>query len=244
MRPRRIIVNADDFGMNAETNQAIVDAFASGAISSTTLMVNMPGFEQACELSRSHKLAGKIGVHLNLTEGRPLTENMKRLSRFCDDRGLFRPRRTIFFLSREEMVAVEEEFAAQVQACIDQGVHPTHLDSHQHIHTEWPIGAAVIHVARQYGIGAVRLSRNCGPGIDWVHKLYKLAYNTRLRLYGLAKTQYFGSLTDVPAVLAMTQGDVEIMVHLAGGLDEHAPDSNGGYGIESRAIQGQLTSYA
>jgi predicted glycoside hydrolase/deacetylase ChbG (UPF0249 family) len=237
-------VNADDFGMNAETNLAIVEAFASGAISSTTLMVNMPGFEQACELSRSHNLAGKIGVHLNLTEGPPLTESMKRLSRFCDDRGLFRPRRTIFLLSREEMVAVEKELAAQVQACIDKGIQPTHLDSHQHIHTEWPIGAAVIHVARRYGIGAVRLSRNCGPGIDWTHKLYKAAYNARLRLHGLAKTQYFGSITDVPAVLAMTRNDIEIMVHLGGGLDEHISDGIERSGLESRGIQGQLTSYA
>ena len=44
MSLRKIIVNADDFGMRAEVNQAIVDAFEQRLISSTTLMANMPGF--------------------------------------------------------------------------------------------------------------------------------------------------------------------------------------------------------
>ena len=216
MRPRRIIVNADDFGMSAETNQAIVDAFEKGLISSTTLMANMPGFEEACELSGRHQLSGKIGVHLNLTEGRPLSAPIKSLPLFCDELGLFRPRRTLFYLSKEEKRAVETELSAQIQRCLDWGIHPTHLDSHQHIHTEWPIGEIVIRVALRYGIGAIRLTRNCGHGIKFGHKLYKSAYNARLRMYGLAKTRYFGSSEDAVTVLATTQDDVEIMVHLTG----------------------------
>jgi predicted glycoside hydrolase/deacetylase ChbG (UPF0249 family) len=44
MMPRRIIVNADDFGMGPETKRAIVAAFDKSLISSTTLMANMPAF--------------------------------------------------------------------------------------------------------------------------------------------------------------------------------------------------------
>ena len=244
MRARRIIVNADDFGMSAESNRAIVTAFDKGLISSTTLMANMPGFEEACELANQHQILGKIGVHLNLTAGRPLSALVKCQPMFCDDRGMFRPRRTLFQLSKEERRAVEGEFAAQIQACLDRGIRPTHLDSHQHVHTEWPIGAAAISVARQYGIGAIRLSRNCGPGIDWIHKFYKAAYNTRLRLYGLAKTRYFGSATDVPKVLANTHDDVEIMVHLTVEDAEKIPDSLEGSGIKRWAPNDQLASYA
>lgn len=243
IRPRKIIVNADDFGMNTESNWAIVEAFGRKVISSTTLMVNMPGFEEACELVRRYRLSGKVGVHLNLTEGRPLTASIKGLPRFCDELGLFRPRRTLFYLSKEERHAVEAEFAAQVQTCIDRGIHPTHFDSHQHIHTEWPIGAIAIRVARRYGIGAIRLTRNCGRGINFGRRVYKAMYNRRLEMYGLAKTRYFGSARDVCLVLAATQDDVEIMVHLtaAGGNSLRA---SAGDVIERWVPQNHLTSYA
>ena len=244
MRPRRIIVNADDFGMSGEVNRAIVEGFEKGVISSTTLMANMPGFEEACELARSHNLVGKVGVHLNLTEGRPLSGPIQRLPLLCDNTGLFRARQTLFRISREERRAVEVEFAAQIQTCMDRGIRPTHLDSHQHVHTEWAIGAAAIRVARRFGIRAIRLSRNCGPGIDWVHRTYKAAYNTRLRIYGLAKTQYFGSVRDVLTVLATTRDDVEVMVHLAGANAGDVASRGDGIGIEHWVVQDRPTSYA
>jgi chitin disaccharide deacetylase len=240
---RKLIVNADDFGISAEVNRAIVEAFGKGVISSATLMTNMPGFDEACELAHCHGLLGKIGVHLNLSSGYPLSAPVRRCSRFCDDTGMFRSRRTRFRLSKEERHALETEFAAQVEACLDRGLRPTHLDSHHHVHTEWAIGAAAITVARRYGIKAIRLSRNCGPGIDWVRKVYKVAYNSRLRIYGLAKTRYFGSSADVQEILA-APGDVEVMVHLT---PEHARsihDGSGHLGIEHLFNTHHLASYS
>jgi predicted glycoside hydrolase/deacetylase ChbG (UPF0249 family) len=187
-RSRKIIVNAGDFGMSAETNRAIVEAFENSVISSTTLMTNMPGFEEACELAHRHRLLGKIGLHLNLTSGYPLSAPIRRCPRFCNDVGMFRARQTRFRMSKEERLAVETEIATQIKACLDRGLYPTHLDSHHHVHTEWAIGAAAITIARRYGIRAIRLSRNCGPRIDLGRRGYKLAYKTRLRMYDLAKT--------------------------------------------------------
>jgi predicted glycoside hydrolase/deacetylase ChbG (UPF0249 family) len=242
-RSQKIIVNADDFGMSAEINRAIVEAFDRGVISSATLMTNMPGFDEACELAHRHRLLGKIGVHLNLSSGYPLSAPVRRCSRFCDDIGMFRSRRTRFRLSREERLAVETELAAQVTACLDRGLRPTHLDSHHHVHTEWAIGAAAITVARRYGIQAIRLSRNCGPGIDLVCKFYKFAYNTRLRIYGLAKTRYFGSSADVQEILATAPGDIEVMVHLPFEGARSIPDGHEDLGIERWSATHELTSY-
>jgi predicted glycoside hydrolase/deacetylase ChbG (UPF0249 family) len=212
-RSRKIIVNADDFGMNAETNRAIIEAFENNVISSATLMTNMPGFDEACELAYRHQLLDKIGLHLNLTSGYPLSSPIRRCPRFCDNVGMFRARQTLFRLSKEERLAVETEIASQIRACLDRGLSPTHLDSHHHVHTEWAIGAAAITIARRYKIKAIRLARNCGHGIDLIHKLYKIAYNSRLRAYGLAKTRYFGSSEDVREILVAASGDVEVMVH-------------------------------
>jgi predicted glycoside hydrolase/deacetylase ChbG (UPF0249 family) len=243
-RSRKIIVNADDFGMNAETNRAIVEAFENNVISSATLMTNMPGFDEACELAHRHRLLGKIGLHLNLTSGYPLSSPIRRCPRFCDNVGMFRARQTRFRLSKEERLAVETEIASQIKACLDRGLCPTHLDSHHHVHTEWAIGAAAITIARQYRIKAIRLSRNCGPGIDLVHKLYKIAYNSRLRVYGLAKTRYFGTSEDVREILVTASGDVEVMVHFAsddhGGALQHDEWKEE---IENWALTNKLASY-
>ena len=241
---RKIIVNADDFGLSVETNRAIVEAFTKNLISSATLMTNMPAFDEACELAHRHRLLGKIGLHLNLTLGHPLSSPIRRCPRFCDNFGMFRARQNRFRLSKEERLAIETEIASQIKACVDRGVHPTHLDSHHHVHTVWAIGGAVITIARQYGIKAIRLSRNCGPGIGLVHKLYKLAYNSRLRLYGLAKTQYFGTPADVREILGTASGDVEVMVHLpsnddGGGLQRDELKET----IENWTLTNKLASY-
>jgi predicted glycoside hydrolase/deacetylase ChbG (UPF0249 family) len=243
-RARKMIVNADDFGMSAEANKAIVEAFEMKLISSTTIMTNMPGFDEACELAHGHGLVGKVGVHLNLTSGYPLSEPLRQCARFCNDRGMFRVRQTRFWLSKKEMLAVKTEIKAQIKACLDRGLCPTHLDSHHHVHTEWPIGTIVIAVARQYGINAIRLSRNCGPGIGLFHKGYKWAYNTRLKAYGLAKSQYFGSPSDVQEILANASGDVEVMVHLTSESPTTRPDGSGEIGLGRWFGTYQLASYS
>src|SRR5258708_22717540 len=172
-RSRKIIVNADDFGMSAETNRAIVEAFENNVISSATLMTNMPGFDEACELAHRHRLLDKIGLHLNLTSGYPLSAPIRRCPRFCDNVGMFRARQTRLRLSREERLAVETEIASQIKACLDRGLCPTHLDSHHHVHTEWAIGAAAITISRQDKMKAILLAANFGPVLDLSHKLFQ-----------------------------------------------------------------------
>jgi chitin disaccharide deacetylase len=243
-RSQKIIVNADDFGMSAEANRAIVEAFEKKLISSTTVMANMSGFDEACELAHRHGLVGKVGVHLNLTSGYPLSEPIRQCARFCDDSGKFQARQTRFWLSKKERLATEMEIEAQIQACLDRELCPTHVDSHHHVHTEWPIGTIVIAAARRYGIKAIRLSRNCGPGIDLIHRFYKWTYNTRLKAYGLAKSQYFGSVDDVQDILANASGDVEVMVHLTSEYDTTCADRSGQVGLGRWFATYQLASYS
>ncbi len=68
---RRLIVNADDFGLTTEVNKGIIEAYRNGIVTSTTIMVNMPGFADAVEKIRcTPGLA--VGIHLNLTYGVPV----------------------------------------------------------------------------------------------------------------------------------------------------------------------------
>lgn len=229
-----LIVNSDDFGISVDITEAIVESFERGLISSTTLMANMPGF--ACALEHCHANAAvrnRVGVHVNLTEGVPLTNAMRRCRRFCDGEGVMRyvRNRPIFRLTREEKEAVHGELSAQVEHLIRHHVHPTHLDSHQHIHTELAIAPICRSVCREFGIRAIRLSRNLGT-TDRLRFLYKRIFNWYLSADGaVSTTQCFCSADDFRALMA--EGRVakhrtyEIMVHARYREDGRLADLDG-----------------
>jgi predicted glycoside hydrolase/deacetylase ChbG (UPF0249 family) len=107
---RRIcIVNGDDFGASAGINRGIIEALDRGILTSASLMINMPGAEEAIRLGRSHP-ALSVGLHVNLTnEGDPVV-----------DLG--------------DIPAVRAEIWHQYEQFADQMGHaPTHLDSHHNI---------------------------------------------------------------------------------------------------------------
>ena len=209
------IVNADDFGLSSSINKAIISAFQDGLISTATVMVNMPGFSEIRELMREYRLEKMLGIHLNITEGGPLTQMIASQSRFCDREGRFAnklPRNTLW-LKSEEWISLRQELKAQIEECLKNEIHPTHIDSHHHIHTVWPVGTLVIRLAKDYGIQAVRLSQNIALEADILKKAYKKVFNTRLRLYGLAKSKFFISADSLGSTPYRFSGRVEISVH-------------------------------
>ena len=129
---RRLIVNADDFGLAGSVSTGIIDVYQSGQLSSTTLMVNMPGTEQAVDLAERHPGLG-VGLHFNLTEGRPLTDARS----LVDSNGVFLHRGELIRRSvrgRVKPSDITRELTAQLDRFVSLGLTPTHLDSHQHVH--------------------------------------------------------------------------------------------------------------
>lgn len=211
----RLIINADDFGMSETVNRATVQGFKEGLVSSTTIMTNMPGFDEACQLTNRYNIQGKVGIHLNLVDGYPITERMSLCKKFCDHNGMFKgERKTLFWLNGEERKAVNGEFQAQIDKLTSQGIIPTHIDSHHHYHTEWAILKETIKIAHRNRIKAIRLTRNCGNGIKGLKKLYKTIYNFRLYANGLSDIKYFGSAEDVITINEPKSYSIEVMVHL------------------------------
>lgn len=211
--PTLCVINADDFGRSSTVNQAILDSFERGLVTSATIMANMPGFGEAGALAHDKGVQDRIGVHLNLTEGRPITDPIRLCPRLCDADGnlLHRPG-TIWRLSPDEARAVEVELAAQIEAVLSAGIRPSHLDSHHHIHTHWPICTVVMRLARRHDIPAIRLSRNCGVEPGLLKRWYKVAFNRRLSRAGFGRTDRFGSTRDA-ALIAQPVRALEIMVH-------------------------------
>jgi len=214
-----LIINADDFGLDGAHNQAIVQCFHEGLCSSATLMPNMPGFEEACQLVHEAELTDHVGMHLVLTYGQPLTDRMGRLSRFCDDERRFRlsETRPVFSLSRVEQEALATEIRAQISRCRGYGVPITHIDSHEHVHTEWAVASVLIPVARAEGIPYIRLIRNCGAGISLLRRVYKYLLNAKLNRSALARTEYFGTVEDYLYLQQLLEPNTavsfEVMIH-------------------------------
>jgi len=197
----KIIVNADDFGISIKVNEAILKSFKMGLISSSTILANGPAFEDAIRIIHEHHLENNIGVHINLTTGFPITEDIKNIKRFCHEDGSFITKRytslKVFFpLNLNERKALEKEIKAQIHKCRENGLILTHADSHHRQHNEWNIEQSVERVLLDENIKSICLARNCGLGINFTKRLYKTFYNYILHANGFKTVDYFGSFED------------------------------------------------
>ena len=128
---RKLIVNADDFGLTQGINKGIVQGFRLGIITSATALVNMPCWPHAAALAS--RLAGLgIGLHFNLTMGRPLTDP-RYIPSLVDEEGRFagNPEQ----LAQADPLDVVRELYNQYNRLLRSGIKPTHIDSHDGIHS-------------------------------------------------------------------------------------------------------------
>jgi predicted glycoside hydrolase/deacetylase ChbG (UPF0249 family) len=155
-----LIINADDFGFSPGVNKGIIQAHTKGVLTSATIMANMPAAEEAAELAKKTPTLG-IGVHLNLTNGKPLCKD-KIVGCLLDAAGDFtlKPQSLalLSLISGKIRAAIEAELSAQIQSVIDSGLKPTHLDSHKHIHSFPTIFPIVCRLAKQFAIPAIRFT--------------------------------------------------------------------------------------
>ena len=157
---KRLIINADDFGLCAGVNKAVAQAHTDGVLTSTTIMANMPAAAEAVEIAKQLPTLG-VGVHLNLYEGRALSKDAGVDCLLdADGRFAYSPAKLSLLSIGLHGVrkAIRTELAAQIQWVIDNGLTPTHLDSHKHIHSFPAIFPLVCKLARQFGITAIRFT--------------------------------------------------------------------------------------
>lgn len=141
---KRLIVNADDFGLSPGVNRGIIRAHREGIVTSATLMVTMPAWAEAVELARATPTLA-VGLHVNLTAGRPLAGPAPSLT--GPDGGFRRPAE---LGASAETAEAEREVRAQVERFLATGLPLSHLDSHHHVHQGVPaVGAAVSKVAAE-----------------------------------------------------------------------------------------------
>lgn len=215
-----LTINADDFGSSHLINTAIDTCFRNDWIDRTTIMVNMPGFDEAVALAKTNGYFEKVGCHINLIEGVPLTEKIKGTI-FCNN-GIFNGKalrvfKNRFFLSRNVKIALHEEIDAQIEKYLSSGFELKHIDSHEHTHTNWSILPIVLKCAKKNGINSIRLSRDIPKQeISLLYRIYKHIINKLIMSYnkkhGFVGNAHFGSQDDVTKILDKSCY-CEMMVH-------------------------------
>lgn len=175
LRMKRLVVNADDFGMSHGINRGILEAHRRGIVTSTTLLANGAAFEDAVASAAVAPKLG-VGVHLNLTDGRPLLE-AAAVPSLVNSRGEFW-RDPAALLRRHlrgqlRSADVERELWAQIDKVRASGIPITHLDGHKHVHMLPGIVEIVARLAKESGIPAVRFAAERGP------KLWRLIRKNR-----------------------------------------------------------------
>ena len=164
---RRLIINADDFGLTSGVNHAIAEAHERGIVTSTTLMANSRAFDEAAELARSLATSDahfSVGCHVVLLDGEPLlqTNQVATLLQPNAVNGRFRFRDNLnefaiaSFRHKLAPGEIEAEAVAQMERIHAAGVPPSHFDTHKHAHMFPAVLRPLLRAARACKVLAVR----------------------------------------------------------------------------------------
>lgn len=205
------IVNADDFGASPSVNQAIDYAFKNGIINQATLMVNMPHVQDAVYKAIRGGYMDKIGLHLCLDAGEPLTEAVKEYHLF-DTKVFWQNKINSFFVSTKVRKAIRQEIEAQIQKYLQLGCTLMHIDSHHHLHHTPSILPLVVSLAKKYGFKSMRVSRNMGHSIKPMSRVIKAIINWYIAR-NFETSSYFGSMQNWRETPLSNNDCFEIMVH-------------------------------
>jgi len=153
-----LIVNADDFGLTESINRAIMVAHRDGILTSASLLANGPAFDQAIASSQQFPQLS-VGVHLNISEGSPVSP-AARIPSLVNGRGeLHLSPFHLWVRILTGQISLEDihsECRAQVLKLLDAGLGPSHLDGHLHVHVLPQLSHILIALAREFCIPNVR----------------------------------------------------------------------------------------
>lgn len=161
---KRLIVNADDFGLHTQINKGIIKGYRDGFITSTSIMPSAPAYEEAVKLAKENLGLG-IGIHLTLVGGVKPVLPASQVGSLLDENGLFLPDYGAFakryYCGGVKRNELEAELRAQIERALEAGLNITHLDSHQHLHVLPVLNLLVLRLSCEYNIRRMRIP--CEP---------------------------------------------------------------------------------
>jgi predicted glycoside hydrolase/deacetylase ChbG (UPF0249 family) len=135
--PFELIVVGDDLGICSERDRGLLRCLTEGVATATSIMANGDSADSAFELLKAHGMLDCVGLHLNLTEGKPLSDPAS-IPTLLADGGVFRGKlefREAWRLGELDAQEVRREGVAQLEWFQQRfGRPPFHVDGHQHCH--------------------------------------------------------------------------------------------------------------
>lgn len=156
---RKLIINADDYGICREANQAIENLITAGRLRNVSVLVNSWFFDAAAQFLLNHPKTS-VGVHLNVVEGVALSPADKVKVLLGSHGEFLNLTELLLRWTRSPLAvstAVEAEWRAQIELLLKSGLKISHADSHRHIHAFPPFWKIAVKLCRQYNIPAMRL---------------------------------------------------------------------------------------
>ncbi|MDQ3279886.1 MAG: ChbG/HpnK family deacetylase [Acidobacteriota bacterium] len=214
---RRLIVTADDAGLDAGMTAGAIHAHTHGIVTACSIVANGRAFDDTIARLRDVPSL-EAGVHLTLVEERALTS-----IRFPKKYTSFVP----LYLARLISIdAIERELRAQIERVLATGLHVTHLNGHQHLHLLPRVFRVVQKLAREFGIGYIRIVDDHG-GTARALSMRTLSFlgrrarnaSTNDRTIGVAIA---GHLADVTPLLDHVHDVTELVTHPGLGVNAYA----------------------
>jgi chitin disaccharide deacetylase len=180
---RRLIVNADDFGLSHSVNEAVIRAHRDGILTSASLMVNEIGFDEAVKLAKENPKLG-VGLHLTLLQGHSSLPPGK-IPGLVNSRGEFSNSPVGVGMKYFFKTGLREQLRAEIHAQFGKfnatGLKLDHVNGHLHLHLHPTIFKILMEDSEQLGIRHLRLTRDClscSRKISRGHLFYKISHAT------------------------------------------------------------------
>jgi chitin disaccharide deacetylase len=178
---RRLIVNADDFGLSTSVNEAVIRAHSDGILTTASLMVNEPGFEEAVKLAKENPSLG-VGLHLTFLMGHAALQPEK-IPGLVNARGEFTNSPVGagmgYFFKRGLREQLRAEIHAQFEKFHATGLKLDHVNGHLHLHLHPVIFGILMADAEELRITHLRLTRDClarSRRMSRGHLFYKVSH--------------------------------------------------------------------
>jgi hopanoid biosynthesis associated protein HpnK len=158
---KRLIANADDFGLSPEVNAGIMRARRDGILRSASLMVAEPAARAAAELAREDP-GLDVGLHAVVCRGRSLLD-ASRLGAAVSASGEFMDSPVTagmrYFFDRSMRAAMTDELRAQVERHLELVGYLNHIDGHLNFHVHPLFADILVNLAVEYKVPCIRLPR-------------------------------------------------------------------------------------
>jgi hopanoid biosynthesis associated protein HpnK len=178
---RRLIVNADDFGLSHSVNEAVIHAHREGILTTASLMVNEVDCYEAVQLAKQTPRLG-VGLHLTFLHGHSALPH-KAIPGLVNPEGEFSNSPVgagmKYFFDDDLREQLRAEIHAQFVKFHATGLPLDHVNGHLHLHLHPVIFKILMSDSDKLGIRHLRLTRDClarSRRLSSGHLAYKVSH--------------------------------------------------------------------